>query len=172
MKNKQTIIITTLLLACVVLFSIIAYRQIVTSTILNEQQIKTRVEALYGGDVQNTIQKGSQYVVTFTVDDYVYEVVANKEYGTLEKLTLIKEGTQVEPIPTEPEQPTPERERLTKQQVIAIAKQQAAGEIDEIEYYENSNGGYYIVEIENDGDDVTLQIHAITGKILSVSFED
>ena len=138
-----------------------------TNTILSEQQIATRVEALYGGDVQTIEKSDTQYSVTFTLDDAIYEVLINEEYGTLEQLTLIKEGATI-PV----EEPATSNERLTKQQVIAIAQKEATGEVEDVTFYSNADGGYYLIEIERDDEDVMLQIHAITGKILSVSFDD
>ena len=197
MKTKQWLFIPTLLVIGIVVLSYFAYNQIVTSTTLSEKEIETRIAALYGGDVQTITKKGTQYNVTFAVDDYIYEVVANEDYGMFEQLAVIKEGTPPEkkkpdapterpdtpieaPIPSQepvPEtKPTlPNKERLTQQQVITIAKKQARGTIDDIEFFATNDGGSYIVDMENDDDDdddVSLQIHAITGKVLSVSFDD
>lgn len=167
MRNKQTIVITSLLIACIVILSYFTYRQIVTNTILSEQQIATRVEALYGGDVQTIEKSDTQYSVTFALNDAIYEVLINEEYGTLEQLTLIKEGSK---IPAQ--EPATSNERLTKQQIIAIAQKEATGKVEDVTFYSNADGGYYLIEIERDDEDVMLQIHAITGKILSVSFDD
>lgn len=198
MKVRQWLIIPTILTIVIIILAYLVFNQLMTSTVLTKADIETRISALYGGKVETIVKNGSQYNVTFTVDDYIYEVVANEEYGKFEQLTLIKEGTPPsEEVPTtldeeepitpdeklatddtrlEPEtdpQPAVKQERLTKAKVIEIAKKQASGTIDEVEFFQDNSGGYFIVEIENDdGDDVTLQIHAITGKILSVSFDD
>lgn len=198
MKTKQWLVIPALLGICILIMSYFAYNQLVTSTTLSKKDIESRIAALYSGNVQTMTKNGSQYNVTFSVEDYIYEVVINEDYGTFEQLVLIKEGTPTADkppaleVPEEPNetpdepvqkpestpkpQPAPTKpERLTEQQAIAIAKKQAVGTVEDIEFYPNANGGYYIVEIENDnddGEDVTLQIHAITGKVLSVSFDD
>lgn len=61
---------------------------------------------------------------------------------------------------------------LTEKQVQQIALKQFPGEIDNIEYVNRSDGGYYLVEVENDEEEAEFQIHAVTGKILSVKFDD
>ncbi|KXH83826.1 PepSY domain-containing protein [Sporosarcina sp. HYO08] len=65
---------------------------------------------------------------------------------------------------------------ISKQQAINIALAQQKGEVDDVDFVRTESGGYYIVEIEveNDarGDEVYFQIHAISGKILSVTWDD
>lgn len=61
---------------------------------------------------------------------------------------------------------------LSEQKIIAIAQKQMQGEVDAVEFYETADGGYYLVEIETSEEEATFQIHAITGKILSISFDD
>ena len=173
MKTKQWLIVPTLLVIGIVILSYFVYNQTVTSTTLSKKDIETRVAALYGGDVQTIEKSDSTYNVTFAVDDYIYEVVVNEDYGLFEQLTILQEGEEP-PTQEDPLAPSVE-ELLTEQQVIDIAKKQARGIVDDVEFYTTNSGGYYIVEMENDDDDdddVTLQIHAITGKILSVSFDD
>lgn len=190
MKAKQWLLIPAILTIGIIVLAYVAYNQLISSTTLTKTDIETRIAALYGGKVETISKVGSHYNVTFAVDDYIYEVVANEEYGTFEQLVLLKEGTPVqtekpaapdenpasqqpEPIPNP--KPPAKKERLTAAEAIAIAKKQATGTVEDVEFYTNTNGGYYIIEIENDaedGEDIKLQIHAITGKILSVSFDD
>ena len=61
---------------------------------------------------------------------------------------------------------------LTKQEVTKIARSKFGGEVEEIQFVDTNDGGYYNVEIENDEDDATLQIHALTGAILTITYDD
>lgn len=67
---------------------------------------------------------------------------------------------------------------ISENQAIKIARAQLNGEVDDVEFVQTSNGGYYLVEIEVDdedderGDGAVYQIHAISGKILSVTWDD
>lgn len=65
---------------------------------------------------------------------------------------------------------------ISKNQAIKIARAQLKGEVDDVEFVQKSDGGYYLVEIEVEdderGDGVVYQIHAITGKIMNFTWED
>lgn len=65
---------------------------------------------------------------------------------------------------------------ISEQQAIRIALSQLKGEVDDVDFVKTSEGGYYLVEIEIDVDDgpdeATYQIHAISGKIMSVTWDD
>ncbi|BAQ09732.1 predicted membrane protein [Bacillus sp. OxB-1] len=99
-------------------------------------------------------------------------------------------GSQAEapktPAPATPQQsaPVPKPEKQT----VLISETQAGqialgqlnrgvlAEVDDVEYVKSTDGGYYLVEIEIDTDDeldeVTYQIHAISGKIMSVTWDE
>lgn len=88
------------------------------------------------------------------------------------------------PKPQEKPQPKPPVNKpapqttvlLTEQQAIQIALRQLNGEVDDVDFVKTSEGGYYLVEIEIDADDgpdeATYQIHAISGKVMSVTWDD
>lgn len=65
---------------------------------------------------------------------------------------------------------------ISEHQAVQIALGQLNGEVDDIDFVKTSEGGYYLVEIEievDDGpDEATYQIHAISGKIMSVTWDD
>ncbi|MBD7985411.1 PepSY domain-containing protein [Sporosarcina sp. Sa2YVA2] len=50
------------------------------------------------------------------------------------------------------------------------------GEVDDVDFEESKDGGYYLVQIDIDTDDdldeVTYQIHAISGKVMTVTWDD
>ncbi|MBK3495517.1 hypothetical protein JFL43_11770 [Viridibacillus sp. YIM B01967] len=43
--------------------------------------------------------------------------------------------------------------------------------MEDISYYDTSDGGYYLVEIEGDEKEAIFQIHAISGKVLSITWD-
>lgn len=61
---------------------------------------------------------------------------------------------------------------ITSEDAKQIALSQLDGTVEYIVYEESSDGGYYLVEIDGDNAEKTFQIHAISGKILSVSQHD
>jgi uncharacterized membrane protein YkoI len=81
-----------------------------------------------------------------------------------------------------------EKQQKPKKTAVLISEQQAMkigmaqlptgmiGEVDDVDFVESTNGGYYLVQIdidtEDDMDEVTYQIHAISGKVLTVTWDD
>ena len=63
---------------------------------------------------------------------------------------------------------------LAEEEVEKIALSEVAGEVDDTELRgEDTNHPYYLVEIETDDDkEAVIQIHAITGKVQSVTWDD
>lgn len=97
------------------------------------------------------------------------------------------EKPQVQPKPVPQPKPTPAPQPEKKKSVV-LTGQQAANialtqlnanvpvKVDDVEYVETQQGGYYLIELdldtEADLDEVVYQIHAISGKVLSVSWDD
>jgi uncharacterized membrane protein YkoI len=83
------------------------------------------------------------------------------------------ETTEKKPAPPKKEAQTV---LISKKEAIQIALSQLKGEVDDVDFVRTSEGGYYLVEIEVDnderGDEAVYQIHAISGKILSVTWDD
>jgi len=62
---------------------------------------------------------------------------------------------------------------ISEKQAMKIALGQLKGEVEDIEFVRTNDGGYYLVEIDDNKDnEATFQIHAISGKILSVTWDD
>ena len=71
----------------------------------------------------------------------------------------------------EPENP-PMR-MITREHAEKVSLAKVPGTIEDIEYREDDGVRYYLVEIEkSDGREATIQVHAITGKIMTVTWDD
>lgn len=69
----------------------------------------------------------------------------------------------------------PPKPLLSVAQAKEIALKEVKGEVDSVEYKATSDGGHYFIEIEledDEMDEANVQVHAVTGKILSIQFED
>lgn len=146
-----------------------ATTQITRETILNEAQATSRVETFYNGDVRSTIKKGAQYFITFATKHGIYEVAVDENNGRFSQLHLIQTLSLPETVKPTPSETTT---RMTPEQIQSIALQAYRGEIDALTFHESVDGGYYLVEVDTEEEEFVLQIHAVTGKILSVSFKD
>lgn len=88
-----------------------------------------------------------------------------------------KDKETEEPYESEDEEPT---RLITEEEAIQIGFNELpegmTGEIDDVDFEESTEGGYYLIEIEVDTDDdldeVTYQIHAISGEILTTKWDD
>ncbi|WP_342442250.1 PepSY domain-containing protein [Lysinibacillus sp. FSL K6-0057] len=128
--------------------------------LLTEKQIRQMVKKEYG-DVESVMLTDSIYTVRvenekiqkdLTLDGYTGDVLTER------KVELQGQSIE-EPI-------------ITEQQAIQIALKQLKGEVDSVDFEETSEGGYYLVEIETQEDEATFQIHAVSGKVLSVTWDD
>ncbi|ATP40992.1 hypothetical protein CSE16_13530 [Solibacillus sp. R5-41] len=64
---------------------------------------------------------------------------------------------------------------LSEAQAKAIALKEINGQVESVDYNATSDGGYYFIEVEptnEDRDEVIVQVHAVTGKILLIQYED
>jgi len=113
------------------------------------------------GDIESVMLTDSIYTVRveneeiqkdLTFDGYTGELLAEKK--------------------VEPQEQPIEEPIITEQQAIQIALKQLKGEVDSVDFEETSEGGYYLVEIETQEDEATFQIHAVSGKVLSVTWDD
>lgn len=69
--------------------------------------------------------------------------------------------------------PEPPKTMITKEQAIKLSLERVSGTLEDVEYRENKSSRYYLVEIErHDGREATIQVHAITGEIMTVTWDD
>lgn len=69
---------------------------------------------------------------------------------------------------------------ISKEEAVNIALNELpegmVGEVDDVDFVETTEGGYYLVEIEidtdEDEDEVIYQIHAISGDVLTTKWDD
>ncbi|WP_301107171.1 PepSY domain-containing protein [Sporosarcina sp.] len=96
---------------------------------------------------------------------------------------VVKPQPKPQPQPAPQAKPKPEPKKsvwLTSQQAVNIALKQLNAkvpvEVEDVDFVESEQGGYYLVELELDTDadrnEVVYQIHAISGKVLSVAWDD
>ena len=200
---------------------------------LSNEEIRSKLEDMYGGTVDSLSLENGIYVVELTRSGALYSVkvesitgkvlsldqlsevevespkvltekearaiIAGNFPGEVERISLNKKEDppvyNVEVVHdqalvtialdahsgeliSEETKEVPERNVIiTRDKAIEIALEQLRGEVDHVSFEHTDNGGYYLVEIEQDNDDsddveAVFQIHAITGEILSVDWND
>ncbi|WP_422123697.1 PepSY domain-containing protein [Planococcus sp. X10-3] len=140
---------------------------------LTEQQAEDIALAEAEGEITATVysKERNEYEVEITGETQLAIVAISAETGEVRKIST-EEIADAEPPE---EEPAAEPERIiTRDEAVAIARQTLDGELQEVEFIETADGGYYLVEIENDDTDqeATIQIHAIRGETLTVDWDD
>ncbi|WP_235616313.1 PepSY domain-containing protein [Lysinibacillus parviboronicapiens] len=130
--------------------------------LLTEQEIRPRALAHTPGMIDSVTLTDTTYMVQIKKEDMVKKLTLDAYTG---KVLTEVEVQQV----TEPDEGT---SVISKQQAIQIALQQLNGEVDSVDYEKTEDGGYYLVEIETDKDEAVFQIHAVSGKVLSVTWDN
>ena len=103
-----------------------------------------------------------------------YEVDAVKNQ---ELVKVVVDAISGKIISAEPQGTTSQNALITREQAIEIAFTQLKGEVEYVEFKQTDDGGFYQIGIEQDNDDADdleadIEIHAITGKIISVVWDD
>ncbi|WP_432363306.1 PepSY domain-containing protein [Sporosarcina sp. UB5] len=117
------------------------------------------------------------------------EAVESKTTNKVEnKPEVPQQNVTKTPMPEQPKQESKPVKQEKPQKTVLISERQAikiamahlpagkTGEIDDVDFVNSANGGYYLVQIDIDTDDdmdeVTYQIHAISGKVMTVTWDD
>ena len=100
-----------------------------------------------------------------------------KTPASVTKKTSVTKHENVKPAkPTSPVKTVKKTVHISEQQAIKIALGQLNGEVDDVDFIDTKDGGYYLVEIDidvEDGpDEATYQIHAISGKVMTVTWDN
>ena len=170
MKHKVGLLFAIVVITMIV---IVAVKQLITPNVLSKSEITAQIEESFHGEILSIVEKPSNYIASFTKDGSIFEVTIDRENGQLSHLMLVQKNSEQQPNEqiTEPK-PEENPSVLTEQQAIDIALKEVPGELDSVEFEKTTNGGNYFIEIEQGDNEIIVQIHAITGKILSIQYED
>lgn len=99
-----------------------------------------------------------QYIVEVTEDDVLKTLVVNAETGEIVSEKVNEQTTS-----------TPNVTAISSEKAKQIALSQLNGSVKYIVFKSSNDGGYYLVEVENTQQTAVFEIHAISGKVLSVT---
>ncbi|HSI67988.1 MAG TPA: PepSY domain-containing protein [Planococcus sp. (in: firmicutes)] len=136
---------------------------------LTEDEASTIAAEIIGGTVSDIRyeEPENEYEVTVDSGDQQSIVILSADTGEVQNVSTTLVGEEVA------EESEPERV-ISRDEAVAIARTVLSGEVDDLEFHQTDDGGFYLVEIENDDTDqeVLVQIHAIRGEILTVEWDD
>lgn len=170
MKHKVGLVVAVVVITMLVFFAV---KQLTTPNVLSKSDITTQIEESFRGDILSIVEKPAHYIASFTKDGSVFELTIDREKGYFSQLTLVQKNSEAQPNePITKPKPPANPSVLTEQQAIDIALKEVPGQLDSVEFEKTTDGGYYFIEIEQGDNEIIVQIHAITGKILSIQYED
>lgn len=156
--------------------------------LLSQEEAEKKILGQYDGNIIHTTLDGQTYVVQLRSDKGVYELTIDRATADIEAIRQIELFTDAPgkpaetPAPSEtaqPSQSTPPKESpnpsvlLEEADAITIALAKVSGTLKEVELEQEGGKWYYFVELETkDGREATVQLHAGTGKVQSVTWDD
>lgn len=133
----------------------------VDSNYIPETEIRKIIKEQYNGNIKKISLNTNREEPVYQI-----EIVNDKEHINL--LIDAINGEVLSEIQGDTEQ---DSSLLTKEEAITIAKKKLNGTVDEVSFYDTSDGGYYLVEIEGNDKDAEIQIHAVSGKVISTTWD-
>lgn len=169
---------------------------------LSAEEIRSQIETVYDGEILAFDFQGDRFQATIAKDGGEYALEGDATNGNVLSLVQTKETTVVDAPDDQEKQESEEKDkeqggstkeneqqeekkvektsRITEKEAAEIGLAQLpegmVGEIDDVDFEKSDEGGYYFVEIDIDTDDeydeVTYQIHALTGEIIMTVWDD
>lgn len=150
-----------------------------SADMLTEKEAEKLVKERYQGNISSIKLANQQYHIELEKQNHLYSVKLDSSSGKVLSFTQTGTGTTTTkptPAQTPPQQEEVKEEtpkRLTDKEAVEIAVTQVQGEVDDIWLETENNQTYYLIKIEtNDDREATVQIHAITGDVMSVAWDD
>lgn len=140
----------------------------------DEKTMIVKVHSETGEVVEKTEQKPAQTEKKQQNNSSNDKTVAKQEKKDQKKAENQENKEQKKEKKQDKKEPEKEKvKNISEAEAIQIALNRVAGEVDDVEL-ESSNGQlYYFVEIETADDlEAEIQIHAISGKIVSIEWDD
>ncbi|MET3697904.1 uncharacterized membrane protein YkoI [Bacillus oleivorans] len=138
-----------------------------TEKVRTEDEIREQIAQQVKGKIEKVEQKQEG-------ENLIYTVVVRSET----EITTLKidayTGETVDTVTEAIKQPEEEpAKRLTESEAVEIALQRVSGKVDDIELEQSGGTIYYLIEIEREEEeDATVQVNALSGEVMSVTWED
>lgn len=175
------------LLLAVLFIGFMQWGRVTTSAeSLSQKEAKDLVENRYKGEITKIEQNDDNYVIEMDRNQIIYEIRLNASNGevlSFSKVGSRKNEEEKEPIAEdhseqENQQELSEAESktkviLTEAAAKEIALKEVDGIVDDIDLETSGDLMYYLVEIDTADDrEAVVEIHASTGKVISVTWDD
>lgn len=186
---KKTVIRTAAAILVILLLVLAAARLLQgrPGQLLSAEQARQAVLEEYPGTVASLTLNSGKYVAELERDQGLYELQLDASSGEILSIVLLQPAAssgvptpQPSPAPSPGSgaspsaTPSPSAGRaFSEEEAIQLALQEVPGEPDDVETGINASGAFYLVEVKTyDGREAIVQVDAISGNIMSVSWED
>ncbi|WP_052429326.1 PepSY domain-containing protein [Paenibacillus borealis] len=156
--------------------------------LLSREQAEQAVLKEYAGNVESLKLQSGKYVAELETAQGLYELKLDGATGEILSIVLLKRTAEpsVPPTPsasqapaggttdTPSPAPSPSAQRVVSEdEAVRLALQEVAGKLDDVDTGINESGAFYLVEINtSDGREAVVQVNAISGSIMSVTWEE
>ncbi|WP_052770548.1 PepSY domain-containing protein [Paenibacillus sp. IHB B 3415] len=156
--------------------------------LLSREQAEQAVLKEYAGTLESLRLQSGKYVAELKTAQGLYELKLDGATGEILSIVLLKRAAEptVQPTPAASQAPaggataapspvpSPSAQRVVSEdEAVRLALQEVAGEPDDVDTGINDSGAFYLVEIKtSDGREAVVQVNAISGSIMSVTWEE
>ncbi|MBS4208457.1 PepSY domain-containing protein [Bacillus sp. FJAT-50079] len=131
---------------------------------LSVNDIKEKISQKMNGKIEKLVKNGDAYDAIVDNDGKKTSITVNSQTG---EVLSIKDQEQEDANQSE--------KKLTEAEAIKIALATVQGKVDDVDLEESNGLYYYLVEIELEDDDdreATVHINAITGEVVTITWDD
>ena len=179
MKKIIIMIIIASIMAIAVFFLYQSFRQ----PDVTIEEAGEKMARQYNGTVVQSEETNGQFIYTIQVASQgEYKMTVNSETGELMTMTRIQPKEEDAPrselireksVIDSQQAPPKIARQLTAEEAGQIALTHVPGVIDEVEPGDEEEAGSYIVDIDTEnGDEAKVQVNAISGDVISISWDD
>ncbi|MEC3883914.1 PepSY domain-containing protein [Halobacillus sp. HZG1] len=174
MANRLKVLISIALLTLLIILGWQWVHQSLSAEPLSESDVREKVQTQYNGEITDVTSMEDHYLATIALDEGVYEVVVIKTDGRISEIRPLESFKDNDsPSPPEDKFESAQTEPITEEKAKAVALNEIEGEVDDIDFESEEEPAFYLVEIERSGGaEATVQVHALTGEIMSVTWDD
>ncbi|OJH19589.1 PepSY domain-containing protein [Heyndrickxia sp. FSL K6-6286] len=128
-----------------------------------EEQVRKKISSISKGDIESLTHSMINHQLIYTA------IVMEED----QRRTIQIDSKTGEILINKLDKETIPNKRLSEQEAIKIALKQVQGEVDDVDFDTIDSMPYYFVQIETaDNYEAEIQIHAITGEVKSVTWDD
>ncbi|GEN54473.1 PepSY domain-containing protein [Halobacillus faecis] len=174
MANRFKVMISIGLLALLIIIGWQWVNQKLSAEPLSELEIREKIQTQYNGEITDLTSMEDQYLATIELEEGIYEMTVSKVDGRISDMRTLENFKDDEPpLSSEGQSENAQEPPITEEKAVTVALNEIEGDVDDVDFEAEGDLAFYLVEIERSGgEEATIQIHALTGDIMSITWDD